>query len=184
MSLRDNLITLISKYFYKREEKPEKYEEWLISEYVNGKWYIGEEVPSQTVINQSLPLEDRIEMYYARRSSQYIMRIYNAIPENINDNQTISLKVENLLYDDDINEVFTINSTIKNVGLSFPPIRQYYMNSGSYIEVTLNPYVDETYNVYYTGFTFSVTFNEDVDIAATDGYLPELSNNRTIIYVD
>ncbi|MBO5180123.1 MAG: hypothetical protein J6B87_07265 [Clostridia bacterium] len=181
--LYKNLITLIHKYFYKTEEKPEKYYEWLTSGYVNGKWYIGEEAPSQTVINQSLPLEDRIEMYYVGHGPQYIMRIYNAIPESFNDNQTVSLKVENLFYDDDINEVFTVNSTMKNLGFSFVT-RQYYMNSGAYIEVTLNPYIDETYNVYYTGFTFSITFSEDVEIAQTDGFAAELSNDRTTIYVD
>lgn len=44
--LLENLITLINKYFYKTEEKPVKYNEWLTSEYVNGVWYIGEEPPT------------------------------------------------------------------------------------------------------------------------------------------
>ena len=42
MSLRDNLITLLNQSFFKTEEKPAKYMEWLISEYSNGKWYICE----------------------------------------------------------------------------------------------------------------------------------------------
>lgn len=41
MSLRDNLITLLNKYFYKREEKPVKYSQWLTSQYENGTWYLG-----------------------------------------------------------------------------------------------------------------------------------------------
>lgn len=42
MFLYEDLVTLIHKYFYKTEEKPETYYEWLISEYKNGIWYIGE----------------------------------------------------------------------------------------------------------------------------------------------
>lgn len=38
----NNLINLASKYFYKTEEKPAKYHEWLTSIYENGKWYICE----------------------------------------------------------------------------------------------------------------------------------------------
>ena len=41
MSLYEDLIALVNKYFYKTDEKPAKYNEWLTSEYINGKWYIG-----------------------------------------------------------------------------------------------------------------------------------------------
>lgn len=53
MSLYENLIALVNKYFYKTEEKPIKYSEWLISEYINGKWFLGEPV-QYTVIQQSI----------------------------------------------------------------------------------------------------------------------------------
>lgn len=44
MSLHDNLINLLNQSFFKTEEKPAKYMEWLESEYLNGKWYIGETI--------------------------------------------------------------------------------------------------------------------------------------------
>lgn len=43
MSLYENLIALVNKYFYKTEEKPMKYNEWLTNTYSNGKWYICED---------------------------------------------------------------------------------------------------------------------------------------------
>lgn len=51
MSLRDNLITLLNKYFYKREEKPVKYSQWLTSQYENGTWYLGVKTIEQKVIS-------------------------------------------------------------------------------------------------------------------------------------
>ena len=53
--LLENLITLVNKYFYKTEEKPVKYSEWLTSEYKNGIWYIGEKaIPFFGVRNHML----------------------------------------------------------------------------------------------------------------------------------
>ena len=43
MSLYENLIALVNKYFYKTDEKPAKYNEWLTNTYSNGKWYICED---------------------------------------------------------------------------------------------------------------------------------------------
>lgn len=40
--LYNNIIALVNKYFYKTEEKPAKYEEWLQSGYSNGIWYLCE----------------------------------------------------------------------------------------------------------------------------------------------
>lgn len=39
----DNITQLLNKYFYKTEEKPTKYNEWVTSYYSNGKWYLCED---------------------------------------------------------------------------------------------------------------------------------------------
>ena len=43
MSLYEDLIALVNKYFYKTEEKPAKYNEWLQNGYSNGTWYLCED---------------------------------------------------------------------------------------------------------------------------------------------
>lgn len=50
-NLYKNLTTLLSSYFYKRGEKPEKYEEWMTSIYKNGIWYLGVKTIEQKVIS-------------------------------------------------------------------------------------------------------------------------------------
>ena len=91
--LYNNIITLVNKYFYKTKEKPAKYEEWLISEYVNGKWYIGEEAPpALTVNNMNWNIGDA---YYGNNNYiEFILSASTSIPDQQFQNITVASQID------------------------------------------------------------------------------------------
>ena len=138
MSLRDNLINLLNQSFFKTEEKPAKYMEWLISEYSNGKWYIGEEAPTgivQELIETNTQLVDRVN------SQIYVFRITLTL-NNISDNQNIYCSING----------DSRTMTKDNNSLSYTGAFNY---ATTYFDVILriDPYIDENNN-YWNGLSW------------------------------
>ena len=109
--LYENLVTLIHKYFYKTEEKPEKYYEWLTSEYVNGVWYICEEniPPIPTVLDMEWEIfnEDHYSnyLYFTIKAAIDIpYEMYNNIELNTTD-------LPSLEYYDDSSTMISVVAT-------------------------------------------------------------------------
>ena len=135
MSLYNNLITLLSKYFYRRDEKPKKYKEWLISEYSNGKWYIGEEAPEIRADNVKINEKEILEV----RGEEKVEEIYTNT-ENIHTNQ--------------ISNLGSLDSNYPDVIFGAArPLAQCVANQ----TITIPPYLDSENNIFYSGASWTGT---------------------------
>jgi len=100
MPLLENIIIFINKYFYKTEEKPVKYAEWLTSEYTNGVWYICEDniptpVPGDGGVIQIINMNWRIAEAWRGNGEDYcIIRCDTSFPNEQYNNIIWSQYVE------------------------------------------------------------------------------------------
>lgn len=133
----DNIIRLINQYFYRTKEKPDKYGEWLISEYVNGKWYIGETI---TVVVQEL-IETNAQLVGRVNSQIYVFTITLTL-NNISDNQNIYCSING-----DSKTMTKDNNSLSYTGA--------FNHATTYFDVILriDPYIDENNN-YWNGLSW------------------------------
>lgn len=79
--LYDNIIEFINQHFYKRNEKPVKYQEWLTNEYRNGEWYIGnvfyDECDKDNTGYYDLSYLNNQTFSYDKSTKSYIMKRNN-----------------------------------------------------------------------------------------------------------
>lgn len=130
MSLRNNLITLLSKYFYKREEKPVKYSEWITSKYKNGDLYIGETTIEQNITDVTRTVVNNSQGTYG----------VTITLNKISASQTVTITEVDLANTPSINENSNYISFVYTRG-----------TSTSNFTVTLSEYYDENNSVLYEG---------------------------------
>lgn len=131
MSLRNNLITLLSKYFYRKEEEIKKYEEWLISIYENGTWYLGVKTIEQEIIN--------VEKTIIKMGSPYVIG-FTITLNKVNNQQEFNTNlgsISNVTIDENNNQIY-FTCTFGGI----------YTNN---LIFTLKKYYDEENNKLYKG---------------------------------
>ena len=134
--LYNNIIALLGNYFYKTEEKPTKYNEWLTSEYANGKWYIGEEAPEISIFSQNI---ESVEATPLQANAIYRVVIYCGT--DIDDNQ---LKT-GWAFSSPSNHMIIFAGTIDRIALQQTQT------------ITIEPYLDSENNIFYTGCSWTGT---------------------------
>lgn len=144
MGLLENIITLINKYFYKTEEKPVKYREWLTSKYINGKWYIQEQIQynrvEQTIISVSV---DQMENQYGGYT--YYIEVSGG-----DNRQNIDLYAHE---DDDIEvESIKFNTNLPNTFLVGTTDTEIEIKS-----ISISPYTDSNKGIIYNGCRWNGT---------------------------
>lgn len=132
MSLRNNLITLLSKYFHKREEKPVKYSEWITSKYKNGDLYIGETTIEQNITDVTRTLVNNPQGLYG------VVITLNKISAS----QTVTIEGVTIHQAPSIND---------NENYNYITFMYKSGTSTSNFTVILSEYYDENNNVLYEG---------------------------------
>ena len=166
MSLRDNLITLLNKYFYKKEEKPKKYKEWLTSQYENGTWYLGE---YNNVFNQIQEFGEERTYITARYSSEIrgssrlislTLGFWKPTSNSFSYNQQVDISYVNETIDKSQSISLQDNGTLYL--LSIPSSGGTVPDSvkNGLLTVTIHPYIDESTNNYYTGVSYKVNITD------------------------
>lgn len=131
LNLYKNLTTLLSNYFYKKSEKPEKYGEWMTSIYENGIWYLGVKTIEQEIIN--------VEKTVIKMGSPYIIG-FTITLNKVNNQQEFNIdlgSISNVTIDEDNNQIYFT--------CAFGGI---YTNN---LIFTLKKYYDEENNKLYKG---------------------------------
>lgn len=134
--LYNNIIALLGNYFYKTEEKPIKYNEWLTSEYINGRWYIGEEGPS--IVTPIIT--DKTYEQISNAPIAYGVTIYG----------------ENIPVGADID--ISSSTNIAGVGIQNNQITFVMVGGISSVTISIPTYFDNENNILYNQYTTTITF--------------------------